>query len=229
MTEEISPRERLEIVREKMANAARGVGRDPDDVCLIAVGKTFDAEAIRPVIEAGQRSFGENRVQEAQGKWPDLKVQYPDLEFHLIGPMQSNKVKDAVGLFDVIHTVDRPKIARVLAEEIVRSGINPKLLVQVNTGEESQKAGVFPKETDDFVKVCREDHGLTISGLMCIPPADEEPSLHFALLAKIADRLELPELSMGMSSDYETAIQFGATYVRVGSAVFGERQAHKHG
>lgn len=223
MTEAHLLKERLEEVRERIAKALAEVGREPKSARLIAVGKTYGAEVMQPVIDAGQRLFGENRLQEAMGKWPELREEYPDLELHLIGPMQSNKVKDAVQLFDVIHTVDRPKIARVLAEEIARSGKSPKLLVQVNTGEEEQKAGVLPKDVDDFVKVCREEHGLEISGLMCIPPFDEEPALHFALLAKIAKRLGLAELSMGMSSDYVTAIQFGATYVRVGSSIFGAR------
>lgn len=223
MTEAHLLKERLDEVRERIAKTVLDAGREPQSAQLIAVGKTYGAEVMRPVIEAGQRLFGENRLQEAMGKWPELREEYPDLELHLIGPMQSNKVKDAVQLFDVIHTVDRPKIARVLAEEIARSGKSPKLLVQVNTGEEEQKAGVLPKDVDDFVKVCREEHGLEISGLMCIPPFDEEPALHFALLAKIAKRLGLAELSMGMSSDYVTAIQFGATYVRVGSSIFGAR------
>lgn len=223
MSEELSAAERLANVKQKIAAAAESVKRAPDLTRLIAVGKTFDAEAMRPVIEAGQRHFGENRVQEAMGKWPGLREEYPDLELHLIGPLQSNKAKEAVALFDVIHTVDRPKIARVLADEMAAQGKTVKLLVQVNTGEEPQKAGVMPKDVDDFVKSCTDDYALSISGLMCIPPVDEEPSLHFALLAKIAERLGLEELSMGMSGDYETAVQFGATYVRVGSAIFGAR------
>ena len=214
---------RLAEVRARIDAAAKAAGRDPASVRLIAVGKTFGADAIKPVIAAGQRLFGENRIQEAQGKWPALKARYPDVQLHLIGPLQSNKVKDAVALFDVIETVDRPKIARAIAAEMERAGRWPRLLVQVNTGEEPQKAGVLPAETDAFVARCREEHGLEIEGLMCIPPLDEEPALHFALMAKIAERLGLPELSMGMSADFETAIAFGATYVRVGTAVFGPR------
>ena len=214
---------RLAEVRARIDAAAKAAGRDPASVRLIAVGKTFGADAIEPVIAAGQRLFGENRIQEAQGKWPALKARHPDVQLHLIGPLQSNKVKDAVALFDVIETVDRPKIARAIAAEMERAGRRPRLLVQVNTGEEPQKAGVLPAETDAFVARCREEHGLEIEGLMCIPPLDEEPALHFALLAKIAERLGLPELSMGMSADFETAIAFGATYVRVGTAVFGPR------
>lgn len=215
--------DRLAEVLARIEAAARAAGRDPAGVRLIAVGKTFGAEVIEPVIAAGQRLFGENRIQEAQGKWPELKARYSDVQLHLIGPLQSNKVKDAVALFDVIETVDRPKIARAISAEMERSGRRPRLLVQVNTGEEPQKAGVLPAETDAFVAECRQEHGLAIEGLMCIPPLDEEPALHFALLAKIAERLELAELSMGMSADFETAIEFGATYVRVGTAVFGPR------
>ncbi len=216
---------RLEEVRDRIAAAAREAGRAADAVRLVAVAKTFGADDIVPVIEAGQRLFGENRVQEAQDKWPALKARYPDLELHLIGPLQSNKAREAVALFDVIHTVDRPKIARALAAEMERQGRHPRLLVQVNTGEEPQKAGVAPRQTDAFVRQCGEEFGLRIEGLMCIPPYDEEPALHFALLAKIAERLGLKELSMGMSADFETAIAFGATYVRVGSAIFGTREA----
>jgi pyridoxal phosphate enzyme (YggS family) len=182
-------------------------------------------QLIEDAIAGGQRLFGENRVQEAQAKWPELKARYPDVEAHLIGPLQSNKVRDAVALFDVIHSVDRPKIARALAEEIARSGNRPRLLVQVNTGEELQKAGVLPAETDAFVAQCRDEYGLAIEGLMCIPPLDEEPALHFALLAKIAARLGLRELSMGMSGDFAAAVAFGATYVRIGTAIFGARKA----
>lgn len=214
---------RLAEVRARIDAAAKAAGRDPASVRLIAVGKTFGADAIEPVIAAGQRLFGENRIQEAQGKWPELKARHPEVQLHLIGPLQSNKVKDAVALFDVIETVDRPKIARAIAAEMERAGRRPRLLVQVNTGEEPQKAGVLPAETDAFVAECREEHGLEIEGLMCIPPLDEEPALHFALMAKIAERLGLPELSMGMSADFETAIAFGATSVRVGTAVFGLR------
>ena len=211
-----------EVIR-RIASAARGADRDPASVKLIAVSKTFEASHILPVIEAGQRLFGENRVQEAKGKWPALKTQFPDIELHLIGPLQSNKAKDAVQLFDAIHSVDRPKIAHALAEEMTKQGRPLKLFVQVNTGEEPQKAGVSPSEAGSLVRYCTQDLGLPIAGLMCIPPADEEPALHFALLDKLAKELGLAELSMGMSADFETAIQFGATHVRVGSAIFGTR------
>lgn len=213
----------LRAVEASIAKAAREAGRAPEEVRLIAVGKTFRAAAIVPVIEADQKLFGENRVQEAQGKWPDLKARYREIELHLIGPLQSNKAREAVALFDVIHTVDRPKIARALAAEMERQDRYPRLLVQVNTGEEPQKAGVAPTETEAFVRQAEQEFGLSIAGLMCLPPFDEEPALHFALLAKLADRLNLSELSMGMSADFETAIGFGATYVRVGSAIFGAR------
>ncbi len=216
-------RERLAAVGEQIAAAERAAGRIAGSVKLIAVSKTFASAHIVPVIEAGQKLFGENRVQEAQGKWPELKAQFPDIELHLIGPLQSNKAGDAVALFDVIHTIDRPKIARAIAAEMARQGRRPRLLVQVNTGEEEQKAGVAPREAEDFVRSCRDDHGLVIEGLMCIPPLGEEPALHFALLEKLASRLDLPELSMGMSADFETAVGLGATYVRVGTAVFGAR------
>jgi len=219
----ITPGERIAGVREQIAAAAERTGRGGGDVKLIAVSKTFAGGQIEPVILAGQKLFGENRVQEAQGKWPELKARYPEVELHLIGPLQSNKARDAVDLFDVIHTIDRPKIARAIAAEIERSGRKPRLLVQVNTGEEEQKAGVLLADTDDFLKQCREEHGLEIEGLMCIPPVDEEPSLHFALLNKIAERNGLRELSMGMSADYESAVALGATYVRVGTAIFGPR------
>jgi hypothetical protein len=219
----ITPGERIAGVRDQISAAAKRTGRGGGDVKLIAVSKTFASEQIEPVILAGQREFGENRVQEAQGKWPGLKARYPEVELHLIGPLQSNKARDAVDLFDVIHTIDRPKIARAIAAEIERSGRKPRLLVQVNTGEEAQKAGVLPADTDDFLKQCREEHGLEIEGLMCIPPVDEEPSLHFALLNKIAARNGLRDLSIGMSADYESAVALGATYVRVGTAIFGPR------
>ena len=213
----------LHVVWRDIADAARSAGRDPKSVKLIAVSKTVPAEAIEEAIASGQRRFGENRVQEAKAKYPALKERYPDLELHLIGPLQSNKVRDAVQLFDVIHSVDRSKIAAALAEEMKGSGRRPRLLVQVNTGEEPQKAGVLPRETDAFVAQCRDEFGLLIEGLMCIPPFDEEPAMHFALLAKIAKRLGLKELSMGMSGDFETAVRFGATIVRIGEALFGER------
>jgi pyridoxal phosphate enzyme (YggS family) len=190
---------------------------------LIAVSKTFGEEEIRPVLEAGQRLFGENRVQEAKSKWPALRAEYPNVELHLIGPLQSNKAKEAVALFDAIHSIDRPKIARAIAEEMKAQSQELELFVQVNTGEEPQKAGVMPKEAAAFVEMCRDDLGLEISGLMCIPPVDEEAAVHFAFLAKLAGELGLHEVSMGMSDDYETAVAFGATCVRVGSAIFGTR------
>jgi pyridoxal phosphate enzyme (YggS family) len=214
---------RLRLVNEEIGLAAEAAGRAPEGVKLIAVSKTVPAAIIEEAIEAGQRLFGENRVQEAHGKWPALKALHPDLELHLIGPLQSNKVKEAVALFDVIETLDRPKLARALAEEMESQGKHPRLFVQVNTGEEPQKAGVAPDETVSFIALCRETFNLKIDGLMCIPPFDEEPSLHFALLAKLAGQLGLEELSMGMSGDFAKAIAFGATYVRVGTAIFGER------
>lgn len=213
----------LADVRDRIAEAIHKSGREGETVELVAVSKTFDADVISTVLEAGQRVFGENRVQEALGKWPDLKRRFPDTRLHLIGPLQSNKAADAVGLFDVIETVDRPKIARVLADEMKRQNRDIELFVQVNTGAEPQKAGVMPEETDQFVDLCRNEFGLKIAGLMCIPPFDEEPALHFALLSKLAERNKLESLSMGMSSDFETAVAFGATHVRVGSAIFGER------
>ncbi len=216
----------LDAVRTRIAEACRKSVRDPADVTLIAVSKTFDAEAITPVLDAGQRIFGENRVQEAQGKWPALRESYPDAKVHLIGPLQSNKAKDAVALFDAIHSIDRPKIARVIGEEMKAQGRDLDLFIQINTGEEEQKAGVLPGDADAFIAQCRDEFGLAIAGLMCIPPIDEEPALHFALLAKIAERNGIAGLSMGMSADYETAIELGATHVRVGSAIFGERTKH---
>jgi PLP dependent protein len=214
---------RLEAVRETMARAEAEAGREAGSVTLVAVSKTFDADAVRPVIEAGQRVFGENRVQEALGKWPLLKEEYPDIELHLIGPLQSNKAKEAVGLFDVIETVDREKIAAELAREMAKQERRPRLYVQVNTGLEPQKAGIDPREATAFVTRCRDVHGLSIEGLMCIPPAEENPGPHFALLEKIAREARIEKLSMGMSGDYEKAIAFGATSVRIGSAIFGER------
>lgn len=215
--------ERLKRVRHEIVAAAETVNRSPADIELIAVSKTFDIDAVRPVLVAGQRLFGENRVQEAERKWPELKREFADVELHLIGPLQSNKAKDAVALFDVIHTIDREKIARAVADEIARQGRMLKLFVQVNTGEEPQKAGVMPREAKAFVDFCRSDLKLPIVGLMCIPPVDEEPAVHFAFLAKLAKEAGLQGLSMGMSSDFETAIAFGATHVRVGSAIFGHR------
>ncbi|PBB64850.1 YggS family pyridoxal phosphate-dependent enzyme [Mesorhizobium sp. WSM4312] len=210
-------------VKAKIAAAEQEARREAGAVTLVAVSKTFDAADIRPVIEAGQRVFGENRVQEAQAKWPDLKQAFPDIELHLIGPLQSNKAKEAVALFDVIETIDREKIAAELAKEIARQGRAPKLYVQVNTGSEPQKAGIEPRAAIAFVARCRDVHGLAIEGLMCIPPADENPGPHFALLEKLAREAGVAKLSMGMSGDYETAIAFGATSVRVGSAIFGSR------
>jgi pyridoxal phosphate enzyme (YggS family) len=216
-------RERLQAVKEAIAGAEREAGREPGSVTLIAVSKTFDAAAIEPVLDVGQRIFGENRVQEAMGKWPELLERHSEASVHLIGPLQTNKAKDAVRLFDAIHSVDRDKLARVLAREMAEQGRQPDLFVQVNTGEEEQKAGVPPREAVAFVERCRSEHGLTISGLMCIPPFDENPGPHFALLAKLAKECGVEGLSMGMSADYQTAIAFGATHVRVGSAIFGAR------
>lgn len=219
--------ERLRRVEAQIARAARDNGRDPRSVTLCAVSKTYDADAIRPVLEAGHRVFGENYVQETKGKWPALREAFPQAEVHLIGPLQSNKARDAVALFDAIQSLDRPSLAAALAREIARAreaGARiPRLLVQVNTGEEPQKGGVVPGEVDAFLALCRDTHGLEIAGLMCIPPADDPPSPHFALLAEIARRHRLADLSMGMSADFEAAIQVGATMVRVGSAIFGPR------
>ncbi|MCC4244538.1 YggS family pyridoxal phosphate-dependent enzyme [Stappia indica] len=214
---------RIAGIRDRIAAAEQDGARAEGSVTLIAVSKTFDAEAIRPVIAAGQRVFGENRVQEAQGKWPALREEFPDIELHLIGPLQSNKAKDAVALFDVIHTLDREKIARALAAECAEQQRDLRFFIQVNTGEEPQKAGIAPGETDDFVAFCRDELHLPLLGLMCIPPVDDTPGPHFALLRKIAERNGLSGLSMGMSSDFESAVRVGATHVRVGSAIFGSR------
>src|SRR6195256_3777130 len=213
----------LATVEQEIARACKEARRDPASVTLVAVSKTFDAGAIAPVIETGQKVFGENRVQEAKAKWPGLMSAYPGLALHLIGPLQSNKAKEAVALFDAIHSVDRPSICEALAKEINSQKRRPQLFVQLNTGEEPQKAGVAPEEADAFIAGCRDKYGLEISGLMCIPPIDEAPAPHFALTAKIAARNGLKNLSMGMSADFVTAIQFGATHVRVGSAIFGAR------
>jgi pyridoxal phosphate enzyme (YggS family) len=215
--------DRLAEVRERIARAARDAGRDPRDVTLVCVSKTFPARDILPVLEAGERIFGENRVQEVLEKWPELRAAYPGVELHLIGPLQSNKAHDAVGIFDVIETVDRDKIARTIADAIQKAARHPRLYVQVNTGAEPQKAGVLPEDADAFLTSCRKTYGLEISGLMCIPPVDDQASPHFALLSLIAARNGLKFLSMGMSSDFELAIQLGATHVRVGSAIFGAR------
>jgi len=214
---------RLEEVKDRIRAAARAAARPAEDVTLIAVSKTFDAPAIRPILEAGQRVFGENRVQEAAGKWPALREAFTDIELHLIGPLQSNKARQAVQLFDVIHTVDRPRIADAIAREMASQGNTLSLFIQVNTGEEPQKAGIAPADTKAFVAYCRDELALPIAGLMCIPPIDEEPGVHFALLTELAAENELRGLSMGMSADFETAIRFGATHVRVGSAIFGTR------
>lgn len=218
-----TPAERLEGVQARITAAVRSAGRNAADVELIAVSKTFEAPGILPVLQAGHRLFGENRVQEAKQKWPALKAQFPDTKLHLVGPLQSNKAKEAVELFDAIHAIDRPKIARAVAAEMTKQAKPLQLFVQVNTGEEPQKAGVPPKEAAAFVAMCRDNLKLDIAGLMCIPPVDEEPAVHFAFLAKLAGELGLNGLSMGMSDDFETAIEFGATHVRVGSAIFGMR------
>jgi pyridoxal phosphate enzyme (YggS family) len=213
----------LANVEQEILRACREARRDRASVTLIAVSKTFEAEKIVPVIEAGQRVFGENRVQEAKAKWPGLMAAYPGIALHLIGPLQSNKAKEAVALFDAIHSVDRPSICEALAKEIGSQKRRPQLFVQINTGEEPQKAGVIPAEADAFIAGCREKYGLQISGLMCIPPVSDAPAPHFALTAKIAARNGLSNLSMGMSADFAVAIQLGATHVRVGSAIFGHR------
>lgn len=213
----------LSAVEAEITRACRDAGRERASVTLVAVSKTFGADAIVPVIRAGQRAFGENRVQEAKAKWPALQAEHSGLALHLIGPLQSNKAKEAVALFDAIHSVDRDSIAAALAKEIARQDRRPELFVQINTGEEPQKAGVAPQQADRFVADCRSVYGLAVEGLMCIPPADEPPGPHFALLAKIAARNGVAKLSMGMSDDFETAIAFGATSVRVGSALFGAR------
>jgi PLP dependent protein len=215
----------LAKVRAEIARACAEARRGPSSVTLVAISKTFGAEAIERVIAAGQRVFGENRVQEAKAKWPALRERHPGIELHLVGSLQSNKAKEAVALFDAIHSVDRASLAEALAKEIARQGRTPTLFVEVNTGAEPQKAGVLPDETDAFLKACRERYGLPIAGLMCLPPADEPPAPHFALIAKIAKRNSLPLLSMGMSADFPIAIAFGATHVRVGTAIFGERAA----
>jgi pyridoxal phosphate enzyme (YggS family) len=213
----------LRNVRQRIERATQDCGRKPGEVALACVSKTFPAEAIEPVLAAGERIFGENRVQEAKQKWPELKARFPHVSLHLIGPLQTNKVKEAVELFDVIETVDRPKLAEALAAEIKKSGKAPKLYVEVNTGAEPQKAGVLPQDADSFIHDCRERLGLQIEGVMCIPPQDQQCSPHFALLAEIARRNHIPVISMGMSADFELAIQLGATHVRVGTAIFGAR------
>jgi PLP dependent protein len=217
----------LAAVRAEIARACRDAGRDPASVTLVAVSKTHPADAIEPVIAAGQTVFGENRVQEAKTKWPPLMAKYRDLHcgiaLHLIGPLQSNKAKEAVALFEAIHSVDRPSLCEALSREIGKQARQPILFAEINTGAESQKAGVLPQDADAFLNACRETYGLTMSGLMCIPPLDEAPGPHFALTAKIAKRNGLKLLSMGMSADFAVAISLGATHVRIGSAIFGER------
>jgi pyridoxal phosphate enzyme (YggS family) len=213
----------LAAVRERIAAAAQGAGRAPDGVTLVAVSKTHPTATVRQALIAGHRVFGENRVQEAEAKYPALREEFPDLALHLIGPLQTNKVRGALAIFDVIESVDRPRLAQVLAREMDHSNRRPPCLIEVNTGEEPQKAGIMPAEADGFIIECRDRLGLPIIGLMCVPPIDEEPSLHFALLREIARRNELEVLSMGMSADFEKAIRFGATHVRVGTAIFGAR------
>ncbi len=213
----------LADVRARIAAAAAEAGRDPGAVTLIAVGKVQPIERVEAALLAGQRVFGENRVQEAQGKWPGLRERFAGVELHLIGPLQTNKVREAVALFDVIQTVDRPKLAAELAREMDRQGRRPDCYIQINTGEEEQKAGVLPAEADAFIEACRVGHGLPVVGLMCIPPVDDDPALHFALLRELAKRHGLERLSMGMSGDYEAAVALGATHVRVGTAIFGAR------
>jgi len=215
--------DRLADVTRRIAEAARAAGRDPAAVTLVAVSKTHGADKVRELLAAGHRVFGENRVQEAEEKFPALKADHPDLHLHLIGPLQTNKARDAVALFDVIESVDRERLAATLAKEMAKTGRRPDCFIQVNTGEEPQKAGVLPAELDAFVAACRDTHELPVVGLMCIPPVDEEPALHFALLVKMAARNGLSKVSMGMSADYEIAVRLGATHVRVGSALFGAR------
>lgn len=215
--------ENLREILRQIEKATKAAGRAPASVRLIAISKTFGADEIAPVLDAGQRLFGENRVQEAKAKWPGLRERYQGIELHLVGPLQTNKVKEALSLFDAIHSLDRPKLAAELAKEIQKAGKSPLLFVQVNTGAEPQKAGVLPENADAFIKECRETYSLEIAGLMCIPPADEAPAPHFALTKKIAERNGLTLLSMGMSADFESAINLGATHVRVGSAIFGSR------
>jgi pyridoxal phosphate enzyme (YggS family) len=216
----------LAEVKAAMARAAAKAQRPAADIGLIAVSKGHDAAAAHACLAAGHRLFGENRVQEAEAKWPALKEQFPDARLHLIGPLQTNKAAAAVRLFDAIETLDRPRLAEALARHMEAAGRRIDCFVQVNTGNEPQKAGVAPAETDAFVRLCRDDHKLPVVGLMCIPPVDEEPALHFALLREIAKRNNLSQLSMGMSSDYEIAVEFGATLVRVGTAIFGHRTAY---
>ncbi|MBX9776652.1 MAG: YggS family pyridoxal phosphate-dependent enzyme [Xanthobacteraceae bacterium] len=215
---------RLAAVRRDIARACHDAGRATGSVTLIAVSKTFGAEAIEPVVAAGQRVFGENRVQEAKAKWPALLERHRGIALHLIGPLQSNKAREAVALFDAIHSLDRPSLAEAISKEIARQGRTPLLFVEINTGGEPQKSGVLPEQADGFLKDCRDKYGLKVSGLMCLPPFDEPPAPHFALTAKIAQRNEMNLLSMGMSADFEAAIALGSTHVRIGTAIFGERR-----
>jgi pyridoxal phosphate enzyme (YggS family) len=218
-----TPQHGLDAVKEGIVRACRDAARDPSSVTLVAVSKTFAADTIEPVIAAGQRVFGENRVQEAKAKWPPLKERHPGIELHLIGPLQSNKAREAVALFDAIHSVDRASLCEALAKETARQQRHPLLFAEINTGGEPQKAGVLPQDADRFLEKCRDEYGLKIAGLMCIPPLDDAPGPHFALTAKIAARNGLRLLSMGMSADFTTAIELGSTHVRVGSAIFGKR------
>ena len=222
-SDSMSKTDGLSAVRAEIARACRDARRDPAGVTLVAVSKTFAADAIEPVIAAGQRAFGENRVQEAKAKWPPLLSRHPGLELHLVGALQSNKAKEAIALFDAVHSVDRASLAEALGKEIAKQGRRPLLFVEINSGAEPQKAGVLPQEADAFLAACRDRYGLTISGLMCLPPQNEPPAPHFALTAKIARGNGLKLLSMGMSADYPAAIAFGATHVRVGTAIFGAR------
>ena len=221
--ESINSSDGLDAVRAQMDRACRDANRDPATVTLVAISKTFDADAIEPVIAAGQRIFGENRVQEAKAKWPPLMARHDGLKIHLVGSLQSNKAKEAVALFDAIHSVDRASLAEALAKEIARQRRQPLLFAEINTGAEPQKAGLLPQDADSFLTACRDRYGLVISGLMCIPPHDDAPGPHFALTAKIAGRNGLKLLSMGMSADFPVAVAFGATHVRVGTAIFGGR------
>lgn len=223
MSNEDQTQARYMEVMARIEGAAGRAGRSPDEITLVAVSKTFEGPDIEPVLNIPHRVFGENRVQESYGKWPALKEKYPDTVLHLIGPLQSNKTREAIELFDCIETLDREKLAKTLAKETQAVGRSPELFIQVNTGLEPQKAGIAPETIDGFVEACRKTYDLPVSGLMCIPPVDEEPALHFALLAKLAKRNGLHKLSMGMSGDFETAIEMGATHVRVGSAIFGSR------
>ena len=218
----------LQDVSARIETATQAAGRKASEITLIAVSKTFGAEDILPVLQAGQRAFGENRVQEAAGKWPDLRSTATGVELHLIGPLQSNKAADAVRLFDAIHTIDRPRIAQAVAAEMAKQARQLQLFVQVNTGDEKQKAGVSVANADSLIAECRNKYGLQISGLMCIPPLNDAPDAHFELLAQIASRNDLKNLSMGMSGDFETAVKYGATHVRVGSAIFGTREGQPH-